>query len=167
MGLQTCCSKSLLHKNPEVRFWASGFLFIRVFAIIRKQLFANNYFTIILQDVLSERRTIFKSLKRILYPSKTPFPIRIFSLKKLFNYTLTCLTFCFRDGWACVVCASNPTLVTGWLIRKWLTCFCVSICCLCLSFYSHGDNFYFLGDIFFFLLDSFHYPIRKSLLQSL
>ena len=96
-----------------------------------------------------------------------PFLIRIFSPEKLFNYTLIYLMFWVGVCCACIVCGSNPTFVTGCLVLKWLTCFCVGICSLRLSSYFHGNNFYFQQDIFPFLLDIFPFPIRKSLLQSL
>ena len=38
--------------------------------------------------------------------------------KKPFNYTLIDLTICFIFSYECIVCASNPSLVTGCLVLK-------------------------------------------------
>ena len=39
--------------------------------------------------------------------------LRNFFPKKLFNYTLIDLTICFLFSYVCMVCISNPSLVTG------------------------------------------------------
>ena len=43
----------------------------------------------------------------------TPRALRIFFLRKPFNYTLVGLTICCIVGCVCMVCALNPTLMTG------------------------------------------------------
>lgn len=52
---------------------------------------------------------------------KNSFPrarVTHFFPEKTFNYTLICLTVCFIYSYVCIVCASNPSLVTGCLVLK-------------------------------------------------
>ena len=93
--------------------------------------------------------------------------LRTFSPDPPVNYTLIDLTVCFIFGYVCMVCTSNPSLVTGLscpcLVLKLVDYFLVKLTVLLQISYSAllyeaGFKCHYPQDNFYYLQDSFHYP---------
>ena len=93
--------------------------------------------------------------------------LRTFFPEKPVNYTLIDLTICFIFSYECIVCASNPSLVTGLscpcLVLKLVDYFLVKFTVFLQTSYSAllyeaGFKCHYPQDNFYYLQDSFHYP---------
>ena len=114
-----------------------------------------------------------KTFCRIFVQAITSRALRIFFLRKPFNYTLVGLTICCIVGCVCMVCALNPTLMTGLSCPEMGWPFFILFPKIGWPFYAVSGkdswyaNFHYPRSNCSFVLETFHYLRRKSLLQTL